>query len=181
MGRIGKLPIVIPAQVKITVNEDSVKVEGPKGVLELKIPLLINVLIEDNQIKVTSEEENDALRGTIRALINNMVIGVTEGYSKSLLIEGQGYRASLEGKDLNLQIGYPNIIKFNPPAGIRIEVPAPQRIVVYGIDKQLVGDVAAAIRVIRKPDPYKGKGIRYEGEFIRRKAGKKAGYGATGT
>lgn len=179
MGRVGKLPILVPAQVKVTVNDDSVRVEGPKGVLERRIPSLVNVLIEDGQIKVSSEEEYDALRGTIRALINNMVIGVTQGYQKSLLIDGQGYRATLEAKDLSLQIGYPNPIKFTPPAGIRIEVPSPQHIVVHGIDKQLVGDVAAAIRAIRKPEPYKGKGIRYEGEIIRRKAGKKGGYGAT--
>lgn len=197
MGRIGKLPISIPAEVKVTINNDTVRVDGPKGMLERKIPPLLNVSIEDNKIKVVPKQgpvrggmsnrtwlhshknEIDALRGTIRMLINNMIIGVTQGYQKVLLIDGQGYRASLDGKSLELQIGYPHPIKFNPPEGIKIEVPSPQRIIVQGIDKQLVGDTAAMIRAFMKPEPYKGKGIRYEDEIIRRKQGKKAGYGAT--
>jgi large subunit ribosomal protein L6 len=109
-----------------------------------------------------------------------MVIGVTQGYSKTLLIDGQGYRASLEGESLSLQLGYASPVKFKPPPGIKIEVPAAQRVVVHGIDKQLVGNVAAIIRGFRKPEPYKGKGIRYEGEIIRRKPGKKAAYGVKG-
>lgn len=181
MGRIGKFPIPIPAQVKVTINNNTVAINGPKGALERKIPPSLNILIEGNEIKVASEKANEALCGTIRALINNMVIGVTQGYQKSLLIDGQGYRAGVEGKNLSLQIGYPNPIKFSPPEGIRIEVPSPQRIVVHGIDKQLVGDVSATIRAFREPEPYKGKGIRYESEVIRRKPGKKAGYGTTGT
>ena len=181
MGRIGKLPIPIPSQVKVTMAGRNVKIEGPKGVLERKIPQRLNVSVEDTEVKVMANESMSALHGTIRMLINNMVIGVTNGYEKSLIVDGQGYRATMEGKNLSLQIGFPIPIKYSPPEQIKIEVPSPQRIVVRGIDKQLVGDVAATIKRFRKPDPYKAKGIRYEGEVIRRKPGKKAGYGATGT
>jgi large subunit ribosomal protein L6 len=183
MGRVGKFPIHIPEEVKVTINEGNIKIEGPKGMLERKIPPQLNVVIEDSKIKVLPKKEskaNEAIRGTIRALINNMVIGVTQGYQKVLLIDGQGYRASLEGKNLVLQIGYPHPIKFTPPSGIQITVPSPQSIMVHGINKELVGNVAAIIRKIRKHEPYKGKGIRYEGEVIRRKPGKKAGYETTG-
>jgi large subunit ribosomal protein L6 len=184
MARIGKFPIPIPDKVKVAINSDTVKIEGPKGTLEQKIPQLFSILTDDNQIKVVPKEgseTNDALRGTIRALLNNIVVGVTEGFQRSLFIDGQGYRAIMEGKNMKLQIGYPDPIMFNPPEGITLEVPSPQHMVVNGIDKELVGNVCAKIREIRPPEPYKGKGIRYEEEVIRRKAGKKAGYGTTGT
>jgi large subunit ribosomal protein L6 len=184
MARIGKFPIPIPDKVKVTIDSDTVKIEGPKGTLEQKISPLFSILIDDNQIKVTPKEEsnsNEALRGTTRALLNNIVTGVTQGFQRSLFIDGQGYRGAIEGRDMKLHIGYPEPIMFSPPEGITLEVPSPQHITVIGIDKQLVGNVCAKIREIRPPEPYKGKGIRYEEEIIRRKAGKKAGYGTTGT
>ncbi len=177
------MPIQIPDKVKINFEQDKLQVEGPKGKLELKVPEEIKILIEDKEIKVTSQKEskvNESLCGVMRVLVNNMVTGVNQGYEKSLIIEGKGYRAGVENKNLNLQLGYANPVKFVAPEGIEIEVPEVHKIVVKGIDKQLVGSTAAIIRAFKPPEPYKGKGIRYEGEFIRRKAGKKAGYG-TGT
>ncbi len=181
MGRVGKLPIQISDKIKVNFEENKVRVEGPKGMLEQIVPSQVKVLVENTEVKITSGEKsktNEALCGTMRALINNMVIGVTNGYEKILVIEGKGYRANLENKDLSLQLGYANPVKFVAPEGIEIGVPGIHRIIIKGIDKQLVGNTAAIIRAFKPPEPYKGKGIRYEGEFIRRKAGKKAGYGA---
>ena len=177
MPGIGKYPIQIPDQVKVMINQNIVKVEGPKGMLERELPAQIKVLVEDKSIKVNKEGESKScksLHGTMRALINNMVIGVTQGYNRTLLIEGQGYRAKLDGKKLSLQLGYATPIQFEPPQGIEIKLPKPTMIVIQGIDKQLVGDVSASIRALRPPEPYKGKGIRYEGEYVRKKVGKKA-------
>ncbi len=181
MARVGKLPVHISDKVKVKIEENKVRVEGPKGILEQIIPPRIKVLMEDNEIKVTSKSKakiDEALRGTIRALINNMVIGVTNGYEKVMIIEGKGYRVGMENKNLVLRIGYANPIEFVAPEGIEIDTPDEHKMVVKGIDKQLVGNTAAVIRGYKPPEPYKGKGIRYDGEYIRRKAGKKAGYGS---
>lgn len=183
MGRIGKLAIQIPDGVKAMLKDNKIRVEGPKGEIEQLIPEEVQVKIENKEIKVTPKEEtkiHESLRGTMRAIINNMVIGATHGYEKALIMEGREYRASFDNKELNLQLGYANPIKFRAPEGIKIEVPSPQRIIIHGIDKQVVSNIAATIRALKPPEPYKGKGIRYEGEVVRRKAGKKAGYGATG-
>jgi large subunit ribosomal protein L6 len=183
MGRIGKMPINLPQEVEVTIEGTKVKVKGPRGELFQSIPPRIEVVKEDGVLRVINHIEDKGrwiLAGTIRALINNMIIGVTKGYEKRLVIDGKGYRATMEGKVLSLQIGYPHPIKFTPPEGIKLTTPTPQTIVVEGIDKQLVGDVAAKIRAIKKPEPYKGKGIHYSDEIVRRKPGKKAGYGGTG-
>jgi large subunit ribosomal protein L6 len=183
MGRIGKIPIPVPKEVEVKIEKKEVKVKGPKGELSQSIPSRIEVVKEEGVIRVINHIEDKGrwvLAGTIRALINNMIIGVTKGYEKRLVIDGKGYRVSMEGKVLSLQIGYPQPIKFTPPEGIKLSTPTSQTIVVEGIDKQLVGDVAAKIRAIKKPEPYKGKGIHYSDEVIRRKPGKKAGYGGTG-
>lgn len=182
MSRFIKLPVKIPDQVKVNVNQNTIKIEGPKGNLEYIFSPGVEVLIEDKILRVKAKQDlkiYDAICGTTRALINNMIIGVTEGYEKTLVIEGQGYRAKLENNKLSLQLGFANPIKFEAPEGIKFKVPAPQRIIVEGINKELVGKMAAAIRSAKPPEPYKGKGITYVGEYIRRKAGKKAvGYGA---
>ncbi|MCK4352898.1 50S ribosomal protein L6 [candidate division WOR-3 bacterium] len=185
MSRIGKLSIQIPDNVKVAISENKVRVEGPKGVLEQKLPLGIETSIENNELKVIqkswantparrSASAGGALQGTIRTLINNMILGVINGYQRTLLIEGTGYRAKLQEKKLSLQVGYANTIVFPSPEGIELVVPEPQKIIINGIDKQLVGNVAAKIRAFRPPEPYKGKGIRYEGEQVKRKQGKKA-------
>ena len=181
MARVGKLPVYISDKIKVKIEEDKVRIEGPKGMLEQVIPPRIKILMEDNEIKVTSKAKSrmdEALRGTIRALINNMVIGVTDGYEKVMIIEGKGYRVGMENKNLVLQLGYANPVEFIAPEGIEIGTPDAHKMVVKGIDKQLVGNTAAVIRAFKPPEPYKGKGIRYDGEYIRRKAGKKAGYGS---
>lgn len=185
MSRIGKRPVPIPEQVKVLQEENlpggkagKLRVEGPKGVIEQRIPPGINVIIGDKEVKIepqkAASKSNITLQGTIRALVSNMITGVSAGYQKILLIEGTGYRAKLEDQKLILQLGFANLIQFEPPDGIKLEVPEPQKIVISGIDKQLVGDVTAKIRALKPPEPYKGKGIRYEGEYVRRKTGKKA-------
>jgi large subunit ribosomal protein L6 len=154
-----------------------VSVKGPKGQLELRVPEGISVAQEDSEIKVqraNEQRETKALHGLVRSLVNNMVDGVTKGFEKSLEIQGVGYRAQKKGNDLELSVGFSHVVTKAAPKGIEFEVPQPTRIVVRGIDKELVGQVAAEVRAIRKPEPYKGKGIRYEGEQIRRKAGKAA-------
>ncbi len=181
MGRVGKLPIQISDKIKVKFEENKVRVEGPKGMLEQIVPSQVKVLVENTEVKIASGEKsktNEALCGTMRALINNMVLGVTNGYEKSMIIEGKGYRVNIENKNLILRLGYANPVEFVAPEGIEINTPDAHKIIVKGIDKQLVGNTAATIRAFKPPEPYKGKGIRYEGEFIRRKAGKKAGYGA---
>lgn len=178
MSRIGRKPIEIPKGVTITRNGVSVKVKGPKGELESRMHSNIAVEIKDNEVIVTrpnDAKENKALHGLTRALIQNMVDGVVNVFTKTLDIVGVGYKAELKGKNLLLSIGYSHPVYFMPPDGVTIQTPAQTQIIISGIDKQLVGLVAAKIRSIRKPEPYKGKGIKYSGEQIQRKAGKTAG------
>lgn len=176
MSRIGKLPVSVPAGVTITVEEKNVvTVKGPKGTLCQQMPAEMDIQLEDGVLTVKRPSDNKnhrALHGLTRSLLNNMVIGTTTGYAKNLEIVGVGYRAQLDGTKLVLNLGYSHPVVFEAPEGITYEVPAPTKIVVKGIDKQLVGQIAANIRASRAPEPYKGKGIRYEGEFVRRKEGK---------
>ena len=175
MSRIGKQPIVIPAGVKIAVDGGKVKVEGPKGKLEIAYHQNMKVESDGKTLKVTrpdDDRQNRALHGLTRALINNMVVGVTKGYEKKLKIEGVGFQAAAKGKGVELTVGFANRIVHNPPEGLTVAVPDPTTIVVSGADKQKVGQFAAEIRASRKPEPYKGKGVRYENEVVRRKEGK---------
>jgi large subunit ribosomal protein L6 len=175
MSRVGKMPIEIPSGATVVIDGDMVRVKGPKGELEQRVSDRIDVVDEGGQLVVTrkSEEPYDrSMHGLYRSLIANMVRGVTEGFEKVLEIQGVGYRAVLRGKSIELQLGYSNPRHVEPPSGIEFEVPVPTRIIVKGCDKQLVGQVAADIRSLRKPDPYKGKGIRYRDEYVRRKVGK---------
>jgi large subunit ribosomal protein L6 len=177
MSRIGKQPISVPDGVEITIEPDVVKVKGPKGELEERVSRDIAVAQENGEIVVTrstNRGEHRALHGLTRSLIANMVEGVTNGYEKRLEIQGVGYRAQLQGSKLVLALGYSHPVELNAPTGIDFEVPQPTRIVVRGISKQAVGEVAAIIRKQRPPEPYKGKGIRYEGEYVARKVGKRA-------
>jgi large subunit ribosomal protein L6 len=177
MSRIGRRPIPIPSGVEINVAGSHVSVKGPKGALELDAHPAMIVSIEDATVTVNrpSEERlHRALHGLTRSLIANMVEGVTNGYSKTLEIQGVGYRAALKGSTLEIAVGFSHPVTVEPPSGVTFEVPQPNRIIVSGTDKQLVGQVAADIRAIRKPDAYKGKGIRYQGEYVRKKAGKAA-------
>jgi large subunit ribosomal protein L6 len=175
MSRIGSAPIMVPSGVEVTVTDGVVEVNGPKGNLSLTIDPRITVSIDDGVVTLTrsdEERQSRALHGLSRALVNNMVIGVTEGYAKELQAVGVGYRAILRGSTLELQVGFSHPVTIEAPDGIEFEVPEPTRIFVRGIDKQLVGQVAADIRAVRPPEPYKGKGIRYVDEYVRRKAGK---------
>ena len=177
MSRIGKRPIEVPAGVTVAIEADRIRVNGPKGELSERIPRAITVEQVDDQLLVkrpTDRGEHRALHGLTRSLVANMVDGVTRGYEKVLEIQGVGYRAQSRGSDLELALGYSHPVSVKAPAGIELEVPSPTRIVVRGISKQLVGEVAANIRKQRPPEPYKGKGIRYEGEHVRRKVGKRA-------
>lgn len=175
MSRIGTSPISLPSGVEVKVNGDTVEVKGPKGTLTQVLTNVITVGIDDGTVTVArsnDERESRALHGLTRALINNMVVGVTEGYSKELTAVGVGYRAALEGSTLELQVGFSHPVTIDAPEGILFEVPEPTKIIVSGIDKQKVGQVAANVRAVRPPEPYKGKGIRYTDEYVRRKAGK---------
>jgi large subunit ribosomal protein L6 len=177
MSRIGKLPVPVPAGVDVTVEDSTVTVKGPKGVLSHAVASPITVdRSEDGALEVkrpNDERQSRALHGLTRTLINNMVVGVTEGYEKKLEIVGVGYRVLSKGPtQLEFQLGYSHPITFNAPDGITFNVEGPTKLGVQGIDKQLVGEVAANIRKLRKPEPYKGKGVRYAGEHIRRKVGK---------
>lgn len=176
MSRIGRLPIAIPSGVTVTVSPDNVvAVKGPKGQLTRTMNGEIGIAIEDNAIVVTRPsdvKEHRSLHGLTRALINNMVKGVSEGYQKTLDLVGVGYRAQLQGKKLVMNLGYSHPVEVEPVEGIVFETPAANRVIVKGIDKELVGAVAADIRTWRKPEPYKGKGIKYDNEVIRRKEGK---------
>jgi large subunit ribosomal protein L6 len=176
MSRIGKIPVSIPSGVSVAVADGRVHVKGPKGELSTHVLVGTQVAVDGAHAKVTAERitRNPAF-GTMRANIQNMVLGVTQGFSKVLEIVGTGYRAQMEGKRLVLQLGFSHPIHFDPPAGITIKVENPTRVVISGADKALVGQVAADIRDFRPPEPYKGKGVKYEGEYIRRKAGKAAG------
>lgn len=179
MSRVGKNPIPIPDKAKVEIKESNVTVTGPKGTLVREIHPDISASIEDNQLLVSRPSDlkkHRALHGLTRALLNNMVVGVTEGFKRELQIIGVGYRGEMQGKNLVLYLGYSHPIVFNPPEGIKIEAfPKENKISVEGIDKELVGQVAAKIRSFRKPEPYKGKGVRYVGEHVRSKVGKKAG------
>ena len=175
MSRIGKLPIPVPANVDVTIDGQQISVKGPKGTLAHTIAEPITVEREDGVLAIKrpdDERRNRALHGLTRTLVNNLVVGVTEGYTKKLEIHGVGYRVQLKGSDLEFSLGFSHPVKVSPPQGITFAVEAPTRFSVQGIDKQLVGEVAANIRKLRKPDPYKGKGVRYAGEVVRRKVGK---------
>jgi large subunit ribosomal protein L6 len=177
MSRIGKRPIEVPAGVIVSVDTGRVTVSGPKGELRQVVPTRMEIAHEEGTITVTrptERGEDRALHGLTRTLIANMVEGVTTGFEKRLEIQGVGYRAAMAGSDLELQVGYSHTVKVKPREGISFEVPVPTQVVVRGIDKQVVGQTAAEIRKVRPPEPYKGKGIRYEGEFVRRKVGKRA-------
>ena len=175
MSRIGKAPIDLPAGVAVKYDDNTVVVKGPKGSLSQVIDPRIGVSIDDGVVTVSRNSEDRevrALHGLSRALIANMVLGVSAGYSKELQAVGVGYRGALKGKTLELQVGYSHPVAIEAPEGITFEVPEPTKFIVSGIDKQLVGQVAANIRAVRPPEPYKGKGIRYADEYVRRKAGK---------
>ena len=177
MSRIGKKPIEVPAGVIVSVDPGRVTVSGPKGELRQVVPQRMQIAQEDGTISVTrptERGEDRALHGLTRTLIANMVEGVTQGFEKKLEIQGVGYRAALAGENLELQVGYSHSVRITPRKGISFEVPIPTQVVVRGIDKQIVGQTAAEIRKVRPPEPYKGKGIRYEGEYVRRKVGKRA-------
>jgi large subunit ribosomal protein L6 len=175
MSRIGRMPVVVPSGVDVTISGRDVTVKGPKGTLSMQVAVPIEVTQDDGKISVTrpsDEGEIRALHGLSRSLIANMVTGVTTGYAKTLEIVGVGYRVQARGRDLEFALGFSHPVMVSPPEGIAFRVETPTRFVVEGIDKQQVGEVAANIRKLRKPDPYKGKGVRYSGEQIRRKAGK---------
>jgi large subunit ribosomal protein L6 len=177
MSRIGRQPIPVPAGVTVAIEPERVTVNGPKGELTERVPRDISVEQVDGELRVTrptDRGEHRALHGLTRSLVANMVTGVTDGFEKRLEIQGVGYRAALRGRDLELALGYSHPVSVKAPDGIEFEVPQPTRIVVRGASKQRVGEVAALIRKQRKPEPYKGKGIRYEGEYVPRKVGKRA-------
>jgi large subunit ribosomal protein L6 len=175
MSRIGRLPIAVPSGVDVTIDGRTVTVKGPKGSLTRQLHPDITVSREDDQLVVTRPTEQKThrqLHGLTRTLVNNMVVGVTDGYRKGLEITGVGYRATKVGEKLQLNLGYSHQIEIDPPAGISFELENPTRLAVVGIDKELVGQIAAQVRSTRKPEPYKGKGVKYAGEYVRRKAGK---------
>jgi large subunit ribosomal protein L6 len=177
MSRIGKKPIPLPTGVVVSIEPELVRVNGPRGELSERVPLAISVEQEDDQLIVkrpTDRGEHRALHGLTRSLVANMVEGVTTGFQKTLEIQGVGYRAALKGRDLELALGYSHPVSVKAPEGIEFEVPQPTRVVVKGNSKQQVGELAANIRKKRPPEPYKGKGIRYEGEYVARKVGKRA-------
>jgi len=175
MSRIGKMPVAVPSGVEVNIEGSNVTVKGSKGVLHREFNERIGFELEDGTLTVTRPDdsrESRALHGLSRALVANMVTGVAEGFSKGLEIHGVGYRAAMKGSGIELQVGYSHSVLVEPPEGITFDVPEPTRISVSGIDKEQVGQVAADIRKVRPPEPYKGKGIRYAGEYVRRKAGK---------
>ncbi len=175
MSRIGKSPIPVPSGVEVTIDGHRISVKGPKGTLERSLPGEIIVRQDGGQLVVErpdDERESRSLHGLTRSLVNNMVLGVSDEFTKELEINGVGYRATLQGTTLNLALGFSHPVNVTPPEGITFEVPAPSRVIVKGIDKEAVGQAAANIRSIRKPEPYKGKGVRYLGELVARKAGK---------
>ncbi len=175
MSRIGKLPIPVPSSVKVEVGAESVTVQGPKGKLERTLPAEITVRLVDGTIvceRPSDEGNHRALHGLVRSLIANMVTGVSEGFTKHLELVGVGYRVAKQGEDLVLNLGYSHPIKFHPPQGITIDVADPTKFSVSGISAELVGQVAADLRMMRPPEPYKGKGMMYRGEQVRRKPGK---------
>jgi large subunit ribosomal protein L6 len=177
MSRIGRQPIEVPAGVNVAISPGRVQVNGPLGELDQVVPQRMAIEQQDGQILVTrptDRGQDRALHGLTRTLVANMVEGVTKGFEKKLEIQGVGYRATLKGTDLELAVGYSHAVTIKPRAGVTFEVPVPTQVVVKGTDKQVVGQTAAEIRKVRPPEPYKGKGIRYEGEYVRRKVGKRA-------
>lgn len=176
MSRVGRLPVALPQGVTVTVDSNNVvTVKGSKGTLTKEMSKVINIAVEDNQVVVTrpnDEKEVRSLHGLTRALVNNMVVGVSEGYKKTLDIVGVGYKVAKQGKKVVLSVGFSHPVEFEEENGITLDVPGPNQIVVNGIDKELVGHVAANIRSVRPPEPYKGKGIKYSDEVVRRKEGK---------
>jgi large subunit ribosomal protein L6 len=177
MSRIGKRPIEVPAGVTVSIDPGRVMVNGPLGTLQQQVPQRMKIEQENGTVTVTRPTERGddrALHGLTRTLIANMVEGVTRGFEKRLELQGVGYRAALQGTDLRVDVGYSHPVVLKAPQGISFEVPTPTEIVVKGIDKQQVGQIAAEVRKVRPPEPYKGKGIRYRGEYVRRKVGKRA-------
>jgi large subunit ribosomal protein L6 len=177
MSRIGKRPIDVPAGVNVSIDPGRVMVSGPLGELQQQVPARMAIAREDGQLIVTRPTERGddrALHGLTRTLVANMVEGVTKGFEKKLQIQGVGYRAALRGTSLELNVGFSHPVVIDAPKGIAFEVPTPTEVTVKGIDKQQVGEIAAQVRKVRPPEPYKGKGIRYEGEYVRRKVGKRA-------
>ena len=175
MSRIGKLPIQVPSGVEVTLAGSQVTVKGPRGTLERRLPTAMLVVVEDGTVRVERPSDarpHRALHGLTRTLLANMVDGVSKGFTRQMDLVGVGYRATKQGQDLVLNLGYSHPIRYTPPEGVSIDVPAPNQITVTGSDKEAVGQVAAKIRSFRKPEPYKGKGILYRGERLRRKAGK---------
>lgn len=180
MSRIGKQPIILPQGVDVQIEGNAVRVNGPKGKLERELHPEIIINLEDGKVLVERPSDSNlhkSLHGLTRTLLNNMVVGVTKGFEKNLELAGVGYRASKQGNKLVLSVGYSHPVEITPPEGIEIDVPAATKIVVKGMDKEKVGALAANIRAVREPEPYKGKGIKYEGERIRRKVGKAGGKG----
>ena len=176
MSRIGKKPITVPSGVTLNHSGQTVSVKGPKGELSFDLPDAVVGKFEDNELTLTPVEgakNASAMWGMARTMVSNMIEGVTDGFKKELELRGVGYRAQMKGSDLSMQLGYSHDVDYTPPAGISIEAPKPTSIIVSGIDKQQVGQVAAEIRAFRKPEPYKGKGVRYVGEYVRQKEGKK--------
>ena len=175
MSRVGKRPIPIPSGVQVTVEGQTVRVKGPKGELEHTLPQEVSAVVEGGQLRVARRDEerrSRALHGLSRSLLANMVLGVSQGFEKGLEIHGTGYRASKSGRKVVLHVGFSHPVEFEPPPGVEVEVTSPTTLLVKGCDKQLVGQVAADLRAVRKPEPYLGKGIRLAGERVRRKAGK---------
>lgn len=176
MSRIGKKPIEVPAGVTLTQKGQAISVKGPKGELSFVLPDAVVGEFKDNELTITGVEgvkNASAMWGMARTMVSNMIVGVTTGYSKALELRGVGYRAQSTGTGLTMQLGYSHDINYTPPAGVTIEAPKPTSVIVTGINKQQVGQVAAEIRAFRKPEPYKGKGVRYVGEYVRQKEGKK--------
>lgn len=176
MSRIAKAPINLPAGVEVKLSAEKIAVKGKQGQLELNVHSLVEIKQEDNVLTFaprTADKQANALAGTIRSLVNNMVTGVTAGFEKKLILQGVGYRAKAAGKTLNLQLGFSHDVNYELPEGITVEVPSQTEVIIKGIDKQVVGQVAAEIRAYRAPEPYKGKGVRYADENVRRKEAKK--------
>ena len=175
MSRVAKMPVAIPAGVEVRLANGAVTVKGGKGDLSLRLPSQVTVSQDEGSLRFAASggREARALAGTIRSLVQNMVIGASVGFEKRLEIQGVGYRAQAQGRKLNLQLGFSHAIDYTPPEGIEVQTPTQTEIVVRGVDKQLVGQVCADIRAYRPPEPYKGKGVRYQGEHVRRKEGKK--------
>ncbi len=176
MSRIANSPVSIPKGVDVTINGQELSVKGSKGNLSMTLHQLVEIKQEDDQLKLSAAEESKkstALAGTFRSLVSNMVIGVSDGFQKELELQGVGYRAQAQGKKLNLTLGFSHPIEYQVPEGIEVETPSQTQVIVKGIDKQLVGQVSAEIRAFRPPEPYKGKGVRYLGEYVKRKEAKK--------